>query len=162
MMEPCSYPIKRSEAMTIWDFQRFVSRALLGWSGVSAALGLLIGAGRTPFARGVSGQFLGWPVINSAIALFGAFSVARRERRLSDAQTPARRATEARNLRRLLRINAALDVGYMAGGLWLFTRKDRPERLRGAGLGILLQGAFLCVFDAVLSLRVPDAYANGD
>ncbi len=146
--------------MTIWEFQRFVSGALLGWSGLSAALGLLIGARRTPFTRGVSEQFLGWPLINSGIALFGAFSGARRQRSLADVHTPQRRAGEARSLRRLLRINALLDVIYMAGGLWLLTRTRRPERLRGAGLGILLQGAFLFAFDSLLSLRVPDVHAD--
>jgi hypothetical protein len=145
---------------TIWDFQRTVARGLLTWSGVSVALGLLMGAARTPFAHGVSSQFLGWPVINSGIALFGLFSAGRRERTLKDAHTREQRAKEARNLRRLLRINAVLDIGYMAGGLWLLTRRDKPERLRGAGLGIVLQGAFLFVYDTVLSLKVPDVDAE--
>jgi hypothetical protein len=146
--------------MTIWEFQRTVARGLLTWSGISVALGLLMGAARTPFANGVSSQFLGWPVINSGIALFGLFSAGRRERTLNDAHTRQRRAKEAHNLRRLLRINAVLDIGYMAGGLWLLARKERSERLRGAGLGIVLQGAFLFVYDTVLSLRVPDVDAK--
>jgi hypothetical protein len=142
--------------MTIWDFQRFVSRALLAWSALSAGFGVAVRLGGTPFTRGISDQFLGWPVINAGIALFGAFSAARRERSLPDAATPARRQREARNLRRLLRINAALDIGYMAGGLAMILRPGSGPRARGTGLGILLQGAFLFIFDTILSFRVPD------
>lgn len=146
--------------MTIWDFQRFVSWALLTWSALSAGLGLGVRVAGTPFSRGVSDQFLGWPVINAGIALFGAFSAARRERTLPDAQAPERRQREARNLRRLLRINALLDIGYMAGGLAMLFRPQSGARAKGTGLGILLQGAFLFVFDSVLSFRVPDAEAD--
>jgi hypothetical protein len=117
-------------------------------------VGLRLGGG--PFARGVGEQFLGWPVVNAGIALFGAFSAARRLRTLPDAQTPERRDREARNLRRLLRINAALDVGYMAGGMAMLLRPGSSPRARGTGLGIILQGLFLFVFDTLLSLRVPD------
>ena len=146
--------------MTIWDFQRTVSRALLVWSAISAAIGLVLGARRTPFRQGVASQFLGWPLINAGIAVFGALSAARRERTLGDAQSPERRDREARNLRRLLRINAGLDVGYMAGGLLLMLRPRSGERLKGTGLGILLQGAFLFCFDLLLSLRVPDVRSS--
>ncbi|MFN8379343.1 MAG: hypothetical protein U0452_11805 [Anaerolineae bacterium] len=142
--------------MTIWTFQRFVSRALLAWSAVSAGIGFALRMWGTPFSRGVSDQFLGWPVINGGIALFGAFSAARREWTLDDAATPERRTREARNLRRLLAINAGLDLAYMTGGLALLLRRGASPRARGAGLGILLQGAFLFTFDSLLSLRVPD------
>ena len=146
--------------MTIWDFQRTVSRALLVWSAISAAIGLVLGARRTPFRQSVASQFLGWPVINAGIAVFGALSAARRERTLPDAQSPERRDREARNLWRLLRINAGLDVGYMAGGLLLMLRPQSGARLKGTGLGILLQGAFLFCFDLLLSLRVPDVRSS--
>ena len=124
---------------------------------LSAGLGLaLFATRRTPFARGAASQFVGWPVINAGIALFGAFSAARREHTLADAATPERRDREARNLRRLLRINAGLDIGYMAGGLAMLLRPASGPRARGTGLGILVQGAFLFAFDTLLSLRVPD------
>lgn len=146
--------------MTIWDFQRFLSRALLVWSALSAGIGIGVRATATPFGRGLSDQFLGWPVINAGIALFGAFNAARRERTLPDATTPERRQREARNLRRLLRINAALDVGYMAGGLAMMLRPGGGARAKGTELGILLQGAFLFLFDTILSFRVPDVGTN--
>ncbi|MBA3868446.1 MAG: hypothetical protein H0X30_04780 [Anaerolineae bacterium] len=65
-------------------------------------------------------------------------------------------AKESRNLRRLLWINAGLDVGYILGG-WCYSNREvaRPFR-RGLGLGIILQGALLLVFDVIHALQVPE------
>ena len=48
-------------------------------------------------------------------------------------------------LGRLLLLNAALDVGYLAAGTVLYTR-TRPL-LRGFGVAILMHGLFLLVLD---------------
>ena len=72
------------------------------------------------------------------------------------AQTRATADETARNLRRLLWFNAALDVGYMAGGVWLARSKGRDDaNWRGQGWGIVVQGAFLFVFDLVHARRTP-------
>ena len=49
-------------------------------------------------------------------------------------------------------VNAALDLGYMAGGLYLKERGLRREndRLVGFGKSVILQGAFLMAFDAIM------------
>ena len=48
--------------------------------------------------------------------------------------------------------NTALDLAYIAGGLYMTekskSRKD-PAKLKGYGNGIMLQGGFLFVYDAV-------------
>ena len=54
-------------------------------------------------------------------------------------------------------LNAGLDIGYLALGWWLVARAARPEankshRLLGYGRSILMQGAFLLVFDAAMGL----------
>jgi hypothetical protein len=65
-------------------------------------------------------------------------------------------ARSARRLSRLLWFNALLDVGYMAGGAWLVRTKGRTDPAwRGHGWGIVVQGAFLFVFDLAHALRVP-------
>jgi len=55
---------------------------------------------------------------------------------------------------RLYLINGALDVGYMGAGFflrYLANRNPRHEdRLRGYGNSVILQGAFLFVFDLVM------------
>ena len=69
-------------------------------------------------------------------------------RSADDPQAPEITARESRNLRRLLLVNAGLDVGYMAAGSALARTKGQNDPgWRGHGIGILLQGAFLWVFD---------------
>ena len=55
-------------------------------------------------------------------------------------------------IEKILLFNAALDVAYMAGGLYLKERGFRKdnERLVGFGKSIILQGAFLLVFDGIM------------
>ena len=63
---------------------------------------------------------------------------------------------EAGGLRRLLWINAGLDVLYVAGGLLLaFTLGRRSPFAAGSGWGIVLQGAFLFGFDLLHARGVP-------
>ncbi|MDW8356480.1 MULTISPECIES: hypothetical protein [unclassified Thermus] len=70
-----------------------------------------------------------WTSVNSAVALVGLLS-----------PEPSRA-----ELRDILYLNAALDLLYIAGGIWLATRPD--PRLQGAGWAVGLQGGFLLVFD---------------
>lgn len=49
-------------------------------------------------------------------------------------------------LRRVLLINAGLDLLYIAAGIFLLCRPSATAR--GAGLAVVVQGAFLLLFDA--------------
>lgn len=55
-------------------------------------------------------------------------------------------------IEKVLLVNAALDVAYMAGGLYLKERGLRTDnsKLVGFGKSVILQGAFLMAFDAVM------------
>ncbi|MFC3415044.1 DUF6992 family protein [Algoriphagus hitonicola] len=55
-------------------------------------------------------------------------------------------------IEKILLVNAALDVAYMAGGFYLKERGLRKsnERLIGFGKSVILQGAFLLVFDGIM------------
>jgi hypothetical protein len=66
------------------------------------------------------------------------------------------RPVEPQKLARVFWINAALDVGYMAGGLAMRQRGLRLEQpnLVGWGDSILLQGSFLFVFDGVMGWKM--------
>lgn len=59
---------------------------------------------------------------------------------------------ELPDLRRILLINAGLDVIYVAVGVWLSTRQ-KPA-LRGAGWAVVIQGAFLLVFDYLHAMSI--------
>ena len=54
---------------------------------------------------------------------------------------------EVEAFRRVLAINGGLDIAYLVTGLILVTRRDRLAS--GFGAAILVQGAFLLIFDLV-------------
>ena len=58
---------------------------------------------------------------------------------------------EQQNLEKILWFNVALNTSYMLGGVWLKERaknsSNNPARLKGYGNSLILQGAFLFVFD---------------
>ena len=88
-----------------------------------------------------------WGAVDALIAGAGAVSRSRRGE-LSPEQVDA----EARKLRKLLLINAAADVLYIAGGAHIAYHAGpggTSFRLgRGDGLAIVVQGAFLLALDA--------------
>jgi hypothetical protein len=61
---------------------------------------------------------------------------------------------EVRNFRRILQFNTGLDVGYMLAGLWLIKTAGQRRQRTGMGLGIIVQGLFLFVYDGLLALDV--------
>lgn len=142
--------------MTIWQFHQTLTRRLLSWASASIATGLSLLLRGRPMQQGVGTQFVGWGVINLLIALLGGRS-SRRRAAASDANTPETTAKEARNIRRLLWVNTGLDVFYILGGWQLARTKGKTDpRWRGQGWGIVIQGAFLFVFDLIHAFLVPD------
>ena len=136
--------------MTVWKLQGRISRQLLVWSALSVATGaaLLFAA---PFWRGVGVQALVWGAIDAGIAGFGLLTLRRKLKR-PDADHPDVLSRETRNLRRLLLINAGLDVLYIVAGvvvLYTFT----TDFARGNGVGIIVQGGFLLLFDTFYAYR---------
>jgi hypothetical protein len=137
--------------MNIWQFSALVSRRLLTWNIANLIAGVALMAGGR---RGVGSQFAGWAVINIGIAVFGDRATQTRAQK-PDANSPLIREGQATNLRRLLWINAGLDVLYMIGGA-LFALRAKTDQRRGVGVGIIIQGLFLFIFDVLHAPRVPD------
>lgn len=93
---------------------------------------------------------LGWGVINTAIAGLGYLGS-------RNAALPAAgiETWEAQHkIQQTFAVNAALDLAYMGFGLYLIERgKNEPEngyRSQGFGKSIIMQGAFLGVFDVAM------------
>lgn len=146
--------------MNIWHFSEQVSSRLLRWNLFNILIGLIL-LPRKPFWRGLGSQAVGWGLINTAIAVFGSEATRQRRLKLEDAHTAPRLSKEANNLRTILWINTALDMVYMAGGWLMFRSAKREDGIkRGAGIGIMLQAAFLFVFDLIHARQVPDAPAH--
>lgn len=88
-----------------------------------------------------------WNVVNLGISGFGFWQAT---------QAAALNFWEVlvaqQQIEKVLLFNAALDFGYLLLGLYLIERGRRLEKERWIGFGksILLQGAFLLLFDAIL------------
>lgn len=131
----------------IWAYSEAIGRRLLAWAVVSVSAGLFLLLAGDAFWRGFGVQAAAWGVGDGVIAGFGLRAAHKR------ARAPE---AEARFLRRLLWINAGLDVGYIAAGLALaFTLGAADAGWRGHGWGVAAQGAFLLLFDFYHAARVP-------
>ena len=124
------------------------------WSLLSVAVGLLgialhaAGAWPEGWTRVVFAfalQCLIWGAIDGVIAAVGARDL-RRRLAAGEAADPAASAAFGARLLRLLRLNAALDVLYVLVGVLLIVLWRTPDGF-GHGLGVLVQGGFLLVFD---------------
>lgn len=136
-----------TELVSTTHFTETVTRRLLGWSAISVAAGLPLAASRQPVLRGLGQQFVAWGAIDGAIAVAGRWF----SRRNAEAD-----GEEINKLRRLLLINAGLDVLYVSGGAALAVRRGQDDPYwRGVGLGIVVQGGFLLIFDLWHGLRAP-------
>jgi hypothetical protein len=122
-----------------------LTRRLVAWGAVSVVGGAaLAGAGAARGDRllaGVGRQAVAWGAVDLVIA--GVGSAANR-RPVTDAPRALR------SLRRLLLVNAALDVGYLAGAAVLARRRERA----GDALGVAVQAAALLVLDVGHAARL--------
>lgn len=145
-----------------WVASARIGRQLGAWAGGSVVVGvLLLAVAETAAWRAFGLQSSVWGAIDGAIALAGAVAL-RRARARGEAGDPARAEGERRRLRRLLVVNAWLDVGYVAIGaaVWVW---GTGEGATGHALGVLVQGGFLLAFDTVHAarLRGPSVTAGG-
>ncbi|MEI2642486.1 MAG: hypothetical protein U0R28_11245 [Candidatus Nanopelagicales bacterium] len=103
-------------------------RTLGAWSAASVLGGAALWVtGRTDTIRQFGRQTVAWGVVDAAIAGFGA----------------SRPAPEPRRLRKVLLVNCAADVGYLALGAAAVSRG-----WRGDGAAIMVQGAFMLALDS--------------
>lgn len=140
--------------MNIFQYQNKISKRLLRWSGISIAVGLLMRFGGK-FGKNFGNQFISWGLINSGIAIGGDIAKRNRIDKMDNPGKPEIKRKEAQNLTRLLWLNAGLDVLYMLGG-FIWAKRDKGDgAARGNGIGIIIQGLFLFVFDIFHARNMP-------
>ncbi len=128
--------------------QKTAMLTLGGWAVANIALG----AGLQGNADGSTKQFHRmnalWNTVNLGIAGLGYLSAIKADPASWDLATSLQKH---QGFQKILLFNAGLDVGYIMGGLYLTERAKRPgvnqDQLKGFGQSIMLQGAFLMVFD---------------
>ncbi len=131
----------------IWKFESDLTNRLLVWSILSLLSGLYIWFATNEFGRGFGIQLVAWGAVDAAIAIVGARTATRRK-------STADPKKEALFIRKVLWINFGLDVLYILGGFWVIQTYSESF-WQGTGWGIVLQGAFLFLFDLIHALRVP-------
>lgn len=98
------------------------------------------------------GMNAAWGAINAALAAWGVLHL---HRHVPVGLTLTEALTTQFSLEKTFLFNAGLDVAYVVAGLWLVARAAapaaaRPERLRGFGQSLWVQGGFLLGFDAAM------------
>ena len=142
--------------MNIWHFSRLVTDRLLRWGVASVVIGVLLQRHRNPLWKGIGTQSAGWGVIDALIALGGGIIMQNKIASLPNPGDEQAQQKEKSSLKMILWGNTALDVFYVLGGAWL-ARSDKGDGVRrGHGLGIMLQGGFLFVFDFLHALFIED------
>jgi hypothetical protein len=129
--------------------QRVIGYSLGGYALANIA-GSAIATGQT---SGEATQFhrmnMYWNLVNLGIAGVGLLG-ARKQNADTESLTDA--VKRHNQLKKVLLINAGLDVLYVAGGTYLDNQTDNAEtadRNRGFGKAIVVQGGFLLAFDLV-------------
>lgn len=137
-------------------------RTLGAWSLASITAGSAAWAhGRyrsQPVVQAWGRQNAAWGAVNGAIAGAGWL-------RNSRDRDPEATPEHAERLRRTLRLNAGLDLGYIAAGVGLVLLRKQAGRLPrytpgqavGDGLGIVLQGGFLYWLDTKYAARLEES-----
>ncbi|MCS6919140.1 MAG: hypothetical protein NZM28_05180, partial [Fimbriimonadales bacterium] len=97
-----------------------------------------------------------WAVINALIAIFALRGVQKKAQQNADADTVR---GWMRQLARLLWVNAALDVGYVLVGVGLILWEPANRMLNAFGWAVVIQGAFLLIFDAYHGRKLPQRVA---
>lgn len=115
------------------------------WGAANLAAGAIGAATSSGEARAFHQMNLAWGAVNLGIALPGLL------RRSPATGLDLYRSNKAlQQTQKVFLFNAGLDFGYIASGFWARERAkshNQPERWRGWGNAIVLQGAFLLVFD---------------
>ena len=104
-----------------------------------------------------------WNLVNLGLALPGYLGSAPGS---ADGFSLAETVREQQKIEKILLVNTGIDVGYVMAGFFLRERSrnpvvKKPERMRGWGNSLLLQGGFLFAFDLTMVILHNRNGANG-
>jgi len=90
-----------------------------------------------------------WNIANLGAAISGYISAVNNA---GKTPTPAECLKQQRKIENIFLINGGLDVAYIGTGIYLNHRgtSDNSSKLQGYGSSIIVQGAFLLLFDATM------------
>jgi hypothetical protein len=130
--------------------QKNAMMVLGGWAVSNIAIGAALRGQHQGVERSFHDMNIGWNLVNLGIATLGYIGASKAD---PAAMGLFESVQKHHGFQKTLLFNAGLDVGYMLGGLYLMERSKNapknPDRLKGFGRSIILQGGFLFVFDLV-------------
>ncbi|MEY3052745.1 MAG: hypothetical protein RLY31_2530 [Bacteroidota bacterium] len=145
--QPASWEAFRSDGL---ELQRRAMLVLGTWAVGNLALGTTLSLRQDGTARYFHQMNAGWNLVNLGLATAGYLQAVRGGVVAVDLPTLV---SDHYGLQKTLLLNVGLDTGYMLGGWYLMERSRRvlhkPERLKGFGQSLVMQGGFLFVFDLV-------------
>jgi hypothetical protein len=162
-------PDARAEVQSPGNRDVIMRRGMIvlgGWAVaniVTGSIGALVSD--DPTQRGFWEMNALWNTVNFSLAAGTLIAAERRSDPTGSTSLtlPEYRAASHR-LEKILLFNAGLDLGYMTLGGWLWERGSRgdglaasdisADRLTGWGQALVVQGAFLFLFDLVLADRL--------
>ena len=132
---------------------RYSKNAMIGLAGWSVAN--IVGSGIATNTRNKEMRYFHqmnvmWGGINLAIAGLGYWGAGREK---IDNPTLESAQKHQRKIEKTYLINAGLDVVYVGAGLLMNKTSDNqknPEKFKGYGNSIMMQGGFLLLYDAVM------------
>ena len=124
-------------------------KVLGGWALANIAVGSVAFYRTKGAAKYFNQMNIFWNVVNLGIATAGFYGA---KEASNKPLTLAESIREQHKTEQILLLNAGLDVAYIAGGFYLGQRgiNKNSERLRGYGNAVILQGAFLLLFDGCM------------
>ncbi len=121
---------------------------LAAWAGVNIIQGSISATNAAGSGKYFFQMNTYWNLINLGIAGWGLVQV---RKELSKKYSFAESYQAQQKLEKILLLNAGLDLGYIATGLYLQERGNRLNKDQGIGFGnsLILQGGFLLIFDLI-------------
>lgn len=144
---------RRIPGTLIWEFVDVLGMRLTAWGVGSVGVGALLVVLSDAFGRGLGLQLSIWGAVDVAIGAGARWLASRGLRTVTEDRIANGR--QSRRLHQLLQLNLALDIAYLAVGLWLIAGGSADPFRLGSGWGIIVQGAFLLGFDALHAAWVP-------
>ena len=121
------------------------------WAVANIAWGSIAAQNTSGTTKAFHQMNAGWNLVNLAIAGAGYYSATKGGVGLTLLET----FEAQKSMENILLFNAGLDVGYVMGGLYLqslaLKYPNRSDQLRGFGRSLVLQGAFLFLFDVSMA-----------
>ena len=125
------------------------SMVVLGtWAAGSILTSSLLVGQHSGEERSFHTMNIGWNAVNLGIAAWGYWQATRPS---NEPLTTHSAGKDQQRIEKILLFNAGLDLAYCASGLYMLERgRNRPTpdtQLAGFGKSLILQGAFLFLFD---------------